>query len=191
VYQVGRVTSRTKGQVGCRAINPRRKAERCKASHAAPPCARLPIAHGRAIHLSIACPSVPPGPVECLSSLAATSPHFIRLSRFPKISLPHSQRSLPNARYKLLPTTLCLRNSGSCHGRGNHHLPEPPIPFAKRQPISIHIALSSSFLRIPPSSTAGRSSHRRSTLTSLCSPQASLLCTTSTPIGRFVAHIGP
>ena len=136
----------------------------CKASHAAPPCARLPIAHGRAIHLSIACPSVPPGPVECLSSLAATSPRFIRLSRFPKISLPHSQRSFPQRPLQALAHHSCLRNSSSCHGSGNHHLPEPPIPFAKRQPISIHIALSSSFLRIPPSSTAGRSSHHRSTL---------------------------
>src|SRR5437588_8973946 len=48
--------------------------------------------------------------------------------------------------------------------------------------------LSSTLL---PSSTAGRPSHHRSNPGIPCFPQASLLCTISIPIGRYLATLDP
>jgi hypothetical protein len=107
MYHVGRVTSRTKGQVGCSAIKPRRE-PRGSSKPRCPSICRLPHctwASNSFVHCLSVCPAWP-----CQMPVVACchKPHSIRLRRFPKISLPHSQRSPPQRPLQALAHTLAL-----------------------------------------------------------------------------------
>jgi hypothetical protein len=167
VHGVGRVTSRTKGQVGYSAIKPRREPKVCK--QATLPL-HLPFAHCTWVSNSfVQCFSV--CPALALSNacplLCCHKPHSIRLRRFPKISLPHSQRSPPQRPLQALCPHSCSRNSGSGHGSENQHLLEPPIHCQRPTYLNPYRSVLLFPPHFHPSPTAGRSSHHRSTLTSL------------------------
>lgn len=142
-------------------------------------------------------PVCPAWPVGCLSSLALTS-H----ASFARVDSPKFLCPTPENRSSTPLMFPALRGFEQAPAHSLAVEIQVPVTAAKitpfqnpihcrHQPISIHIVLSSPFLRISPSF------YRRPILTppldphTTCFPQASLLCTLSTPIGRCVVHIGP
>jgi hypothetical protein len=143
------------------------RAESLQASHAAPPSAVCPLHMGEQFICPVLLRLSRPGLVKCLSVACCHKPHSIRLRRFPKISLPHSQRSPPQRPLQALCPHSCPRNSGSGHGSENQHLLEPPIHCQRPTYLNPYRSVLLFPPHFHPSPTAGRSSHHRSTLTSL------------------------
>jgi hypothetical protein len=116
--------------------------------------------------LSIACPFVPPGLVKCLSLLAATSHTPFACVDSPKFPCPTPRDRLLNARYKLLPTLLPSKFRFRSRQRKS-----PPSRTLIHCQTPTYLNPYRSVLLFPPhfhpSPTSGRSSHHRSTLTSL------------------------
>jgi hypothetical protein len=175
-------------------FKPSRRAQRCK-----PRCPSIlpfcPFAHGE----QFICPllvrlSRPACPMPVVAF--CQKPRFIRRVDSPKLSpLPHSRdQQIPQllnadnvsalfGLNKLLPASLYSRNSGADHGSENHSTFQNPHPLPTLTYLNPY-RFALPFFHIPPSSITSRPSHH-------CFPQASLLCTISTPIGRCVAHIRP